>query len=195
MIVFRPDPELVKQLLDAGADPNADHVLSRASTSPVLSPEKLQIAKLLLAAGADPNADDWPLLSEAARGGQIELMEMLLAAGADINAFAERDNALHGAIKSHQFAAVEVLLDQGSIDVDARTRDPYEVTALYLAVTHRNADVADLLLKHGADPQHVTGGGLTPYQAAEKWADNDTRALFGLDPVDRPDCREKKARS
>ena len=80
----------MKQLLGAGADPNARNgsddktVLSRASLS-----GSLEIVKALLEAGADPNAKDnygHTALMEASLANHVRIVLALLAAKADPNA-------------------------------------------------------------------------------------------------------------
>lgn len=85
------DPDIVRVLLDAGADPNTkSHGIE---STPLHSAMKPEVVKLLLEAGADPNAKDvygFSALHHLTGFGfnekSPEVIKMLLDAGADPNA-------------------------------------------------------------------------------------------------------------
>lgn len=104
-----------RQLLDAGADPNAHGgkqvtALHVATTSAMTA--------MLLAGGAYPDARDkdgeTPLFS-AARNGQVEQMRLLIGAGADVDALnGKRETALFQAGQRGIIGAVDYLLGAGA---------------------------------------------------------------------------------
>lgn len=88
------DVTAVKQLLDAGVDPN----LKDDELTPLffaIAKNHLEIVQLLLDRGVDPEAkvdDDHKALGFAALLGRTEIVKLLLARGADVNAEGDCDN-------------------------------------------------------------------------------------------------------
>jgi ankyrin repeat protein len=80
--------EIVKLLLDAGADPDIPD--ERGRTPLMIASKKGydQIIKLLIKKGANLETQDskgWTPLIHASHRGQVEIVKLLLTAGADIN--------------------------------------------------------------------------------------------------------------
>lgn len=87
--------ELVKFLLDSGADPNLPNKKGTHTIDAVVCyprngiPHGPELLQLLLDAGADPNGrsgDGWPVICGAAWYGNCEEIKILLQHGADVNA-------------------------------------------------------------------------------------------------------------
>ena len=98
LAAFFGHPEILSQLLAAGADPNAAsrnpmRVTPLHSASAHRNPSvSLAMAESLLGAGADPNVQQqggWTPLHQAAAHRRRELVELLLAHGADAGARSE----------------------------------------------------------------------------------------------------------
>jgi ankyrin repeat protein len=115
--------------------------------------DQTDIARMLLDAGANPNLANrygmTPLI-QAAFNGNDEIIAMLLAAGADPNARTlEGENAILNASKSGAAAGVLALIEAGA---DVNSRDGYLFqTPLMWAAASNQAEVARVLIEHGAD--------------------------------------------
>src|SRR5262249_18506242 len=110
--------DLVRHLLDAGADPDAADGMG--FTPMLLGADGPGVVAPLLAAGADPNliALKWsPLISviqKATGEDRLEGIRLLLAAGADVNARTREGTALSVAAGGYSEAVVRLLLDAGA---------------------------------------------------------------------------------
>ena len=144
--------EVLRFLVDRGADVNALDNNGTAPLHSVASRGNVEGIRILLAKGADihmATADRNTLLHLAAQAGRVEAVRLLVARGADI----ERANGygrtpLVLAVRERGGpAVVEALLDLGA-KVDAA--DTYGDTALGLAAWRGTADVVSLLLKRNA---------------------------------------------
>ena len=86
--------ELVKALLDAGADPNGPHSMGNSLLYIALYEGNTELVKLLLEAGADPNwlySTGDSLLFIAVDDNKTEVVKLLLEAGADPNKVGSAD--------------------------------------------------------------------------------------------------------
>ena len=83
------DIDMVKQLLDAGADVNAkDDLTGMTPLLDAVSSGKKEVAALLIGKGADVNgkiAMGFTSLHNAAGSGRYEIVELLIEKGADVN--------------------------------------------------------------------------------------------------------------
>lgn len=179
-----------------------------------------EAVRALLAAGADPNAmvevahsslHGWEApLHAAARAHHVEVCRALLDAGANVNAKVMWDDgrtgftALHEAVEGESYATCELLLERGA---DPNAAEGKTETPLHASV-FSEAEIQDLLLKHGADLTLKTTSmlgdsdseGLTPFGVAvaggctieecQRWIDLgcdpmdvDLAAVFGITPV------------
>jgi ankyrin repeat protein len=91
--VSLPNAEIVRALLDAGADVNRRYPTARDATPLLIALENGQLdhVPILLEAGADPNARDrrgWSALTYAAGHHRRDLVDRLLAAGAEVDSIA-----------------------------------------------------------------------------------------------------------
>lgn len=179
-------PEMVKLLLDGGADPNIGQLViadeecteEEEPTAPPISyavwggrPEN---ARVLIAAGANPSAvyRQRSLLHTCANEGLVEMMRILLDGGADPNYRNENDHTpLHWALYDAEMPRkemVEMLLAAGA---DPNVVDRYEenyghTPFTFAASKSGSAELVGLFLKYRADAsKSVDGGGAkqTPF--------------------------------
>ena len=113
-----------------------------------------EIARMLITAGAQVDAANrygvTPLL-DASRTGDAAMMALLLKAGANPSlAHPDGETPLMAASRAGSVPAVQLLLDR---KVDANASETVKrTTALMWASAEGHADVVDVLLKAGADP-------------------------------------------
>jgi uncharacterized protein len=151
---------VVQRLIDKGAD---IHLKGRSGTSPIAVAAfagRNQVVRILLAHGADARAADdtgKPPIVYAAASGSLDIVQQLLAQGIDVNARYANDLTLlmwasgpdESVAEAQALEVVSWLVDAGAHIDD---RDDRGRTALMTAAEGNHAEVAQLLLKHGADP-------------------------------------------
>ena len=146
------DVTVVRQLLDAGVNPNS----TDDESTPLLlaiAKNNLEIVRLLLDRGVDPKAKDHhkqTALSFAALFGRTEIVKLLLARGADINAEDDCSNtalreATHGAFIKSQF---DFFMQRPEwLDVQEEQAEMREFISMF---GDGHLEVAWLLIAHGA---------------------------------------------
>lgn len=150
-------PELVKTLLQHGADPNRH---GAKQYPPLCEAPTSAMVTLLLAHGAKLTVSGGPLdltpLRAAAVMGDADRIALLLAKGADVNlAGANGLTPLHYAVGKDKLAAVKALLARGA---RVNARDKAGRTPLFMALSPA---VAIALLDKGADVNAQLPNGLT----------------------------------
>ena len=136
--VWRDRADILKTLLDAGADPTD----AEAPRTGIVNPE---IIELLAAHGVEIDVDHaeggWPPLvfqSRGDRGGNVQRVRDLLDAGADINVRNYKgQTALHCAAKAGFDHIVALLLDHGA---DVNAKDEKGATPLATALRSKVKD-------------------------------------------------------
>jgi len=178
--------EQLKELIRRGADVNApigfDRMLkegedaSSSSRKPTAWPldvaaqqAQVDMVKLLLASGAKFHGGE--LATAASAGNQVESLAMvtaLIKAGADVNSphVDYRHTALHSASYKGYKEMVKLLLAQPGIRLDAINIDGD--TALMAAAEQGHAEIAEMLLKAGANVSITDKRGETATSLAQK---------------------------
>jgi len=120
--VEKNNPEIVKVLLEAGADPNL--------------PIKGRVYPIALATRVTY---------------QNEIIELLLEAGANPNIRADDDSLLNTMIRQENMEMVKLLLDSSDLDVNWRLTSNHK-SPLTVALIQQNSDIISMLLqKNGID--------------------------------------------
>jgi ankyrin repeat protein len=144
--------QIVKLLLDRGANINAMGGAFGNALQIASSRGNKEIAELLLDRGADINAQGGEhgfALHAASFGGNKDIVELLLDRGVDINAQGgEHGFALYAASFGGNKDIVELLLDRGA-DINAQGGE--HGFALHAASVGGNKEIVELLLDRGVD--------------------------------------------
>ncbi len=141
-------PEMVRLLLDLGANPNAKDDVGALPLTEFNAKSELVIQEMLLAAGSEMG------FLEALMAGKFDVAEKLLAAepeGALQEGGRYASAILHLATKS-QTEGVRWLLEHGA---DPNIKAMYwdcNATALHFAVEQNRLELVQLLIESGADP-------------------------------------------
>jgi ankyrin repeat protein/beta-lactamase regulating signal transducer with metallopeptidase domain len=147
----RGKTDMVRFLLNAGANPN---LASLGDGNPLINAARrgeLEIVRMLLDKGADPNASvrgDGNALIAAAHHGEPAVVRLLLDRGAKVNAAVPGDgNALIAAIQGDEMAIVRLLIERGA-DVNAYVEG--DETPLINAAEQGELEIVKLLVDRGA---------------------------------------------
>ena len=167
----------VKELLDAGADPNFTYPGHYPPVMLAVGSAADSVLEGLLDAGAKVSGKDLPVLIRPAYMGWVGRVRLLVSRGADVNAtLPDGSTALHSAmIGSRNSEIISLLLAKGA-DPNARDEDgntplhaigsespgnPGSATG-YEFVPGSTARAIDLLLKAGANLKSRNNQGQTP---------------------------------
>ena len=197
-------PELVKLLVDHGADARAR---SAGGFTPLLFAAQqglVESGRALLPAGADVNErstrDRMTALMVAAASGNNAFSILLLEKGANPDLTSESGfTALHYAASDRNGAdVVRALLGRGAQPNPRTTRDTRRnttsgvsvkgATPLFLAASLGNVETVRALVAGGADPRITTDNGTAPLHVAtwggdpyfRDWTDEEKRNLFDI---------------
>ena len=159
------DLQAVRELLAAGADPNAT-VHGYTALYIAASEEHLAIVQELLAAGADPNAmyNGYTAIYTAAQRGNLAIVRKLLAAGADPNESFMIIFETFQSIDVSVFVLLirELLAAGADPNIILQLRHRNGTTALIYAAMYGVLPVIRELIAWGADPTLADNRGRTP---------------------------------
>lgn len=145
--------ELVQELVDKGANVNAEGETSGTPLEAAARGGNVDVMRYLVGKGADlkkgPGSYDRTLLCEAASHNRKEMVDYLLAQGLDINAGNAMGTPLQACLlgESKQQAMIEYLLSKGA-DLEARGAEGG--TVLHTAAEHGDFEEVQFLVKAGA---------------------------------------------
>ncbi|KAF4951589.1 hypothetical protein FGADI_7364 [Fusarium gaditjirri] len=150
------NPEVVKLIVGAGADPKSGakaHDLVRAA----VRSGSHEVVGILLEAGATIEMDaedEQSPLSLAASDGFLECVRVLLGHKADPDANSSAGTALYAAVENEHLDIVRLLLEHDpkpSMDIAPRYKDSLFIRA----ICTQNIELVSLLIKHGAKIDYV----------------------------------------
>lgn len=184
--VARGNVEIVKALLEAGANVEAKAVGAARPLHFAALNNQAAAAGLLIAHGAELetlNSQKMTPLMVAALGGKVEVTQVLIEAGANIAASNQRFSVPELAAFIGSIPVVQLLLSKG---VDINTKNPANgATMLFAATTKVGHDqpasledrlaMIAFLLDNGADPAIADNAGKTALDLA---TEDEVRALL-----------------
>jgi ankyrin repeat protein len=158
--------QMVKLLLDAGADPNGRLPGGETRLMTAARTGRIGPVQALIAAGADVNACDdneQTAIMWASADGHADVVQALIKAGAEFRASLDSGfTPLFFAVREGQTKVIRVLLDAGA-DVNRELKPEsgkrsQRTNALILAVENGHFATAACLLANGADPNAAPAG-------------------------------------
>jgi len=169
---------VARMLIDAGADPLARSPrwtpLGCAIAATNSGRSNRPIVELLLARGARPDEGDYYLAGFA--HDRHELLRLLLA---HLTSPAELGHALAAPVSNDDEESVRLLLEAGADPRGYRDDDGDEVPAVWAATgAGCSAELTELLLDHGADPNLAGPDGRTAYRLATSAGRTDLLELL-----------------
>jgi ankyrin repeat protein len=138
-------PNMVREMLDWGADPNKKNARGVTPLEGACNTNQPEVVKLLVDRHADPNLVGTHLLLKG-NVARPECLRVLLDAGADVTRY---KGLMELATWENSIESVELLLSAG-VDPNEKHQDRY--SPLTTAIRDKRADIFDLLIKKGADP-------------------------------------------
>lgn len=149
-------PEVFSSCLDANANPNSTG--ATGSEPDGWTPILLTAYGNAGDAGRQGNDSIWNAAS-------LEQARLLLEHGADVRATTpEGENAVYLSAKAGRVPLIQFFLSKG-VPVDEPTRSGK--TALFESITYARTDIAELLLKHGANPNQLSEEKMSALDYAE----------------------------
>ncbi|XP_062516233.1 serine/threonine-protein phosphatase 6 regulatory ankyrin repeat subunit B-like isoform X2 [Corticium candelabrum] len=172
--VERGDIESVTRLLEMGADVNARDLFGYTLLIQACRNNQKEMVEFLLAKSADVNGTNWygyTALIVSASIGSEDITDLLLNVK-DINVM-KKDTfggtaIHHAAVNNHVTIVERLLCCSGPVDIN----DNYGHTPLWWAAFDGRVCCVDVLLKHGANPQHESKYG-SPLKVAKQRGHSD----------------------
>jgi len=172
-------PEMVKYLIDKGADVNIANDFGYTPILGAASGGNVEGIQYLIDAGADintklPNGES--LIHMAARGGNVEVLKMLVDNGVDINQKTDFGRIpLINAIYSEQLEAIKYLVEHGA---NLNNRNNNGATVMHAAMYRDSIEVVEYLIKKGAPVDETENNGNRPINIAVMQGKGDYTALL-----------------
>jgi ankyrin repeat protein len=164
--------EVVKMLIDAGADPNRHSGPDNSPLYEAASKGHTEIVRLLLDAGASIASEDGlytAVMALAACNGRKEIVQLLADAGVDPNGKTEGDyrRSLFPLYEASRYGYPDIVLTLLEAGADVNLMKMSE-TPLQVASRKGHEDTARILIAYGADVNKAEEAHLTPLQLASR---------------------------
>lgn len=166
-------PEVVRLLLEAGADPND---CDGFGMFPLMHSRHVQITRMLLEAGADIHAVEPQGRTALFFSPRADIVKLLLEKGA--NPYVKEQDGATPLMYARTPAVAQALMGAGA-DADARTQDGR--TVLHCATMFQRLTMVKFWLKQGINPDAVDNYGKTAYDYAEELDDVELMSLLNPD--------------
>lgn len=191
------NPEIIRMLIDAGADVNNNETLSGTSLHHAVRNDNIEVVRMLIEAGADVQLPNYfaalekkivaftPLYDAKS----VEIARMLIDAGADVNATGtdyfpiigvahniaiDVDKPSSSYENTQLFSIVRLLIENGAdVNTSSIGRNAGN-TPLHNASGTADEDVIMALLRNGAHVNATNNLGSTPLHHAARWGDRDS---------------------
>jgi hypothetical protein len=165
---------LRQALLDRGIPTTID------ALAQCVAENKVEEVSFFLAAGFLPDSKDKkgiPLLCIAARNGQLSTVEFLLRSGAKVDIIAEdrRSTALIDSAMERHKDVIKTLIEAGA-EVNVKNGDGQ--TALIIVVGAGDAEIVEMLVNAGADPDIEDDFGVSARMYANIFKNDKIKAIF-----------------
>lgn len=167
-------PEVVRLLLEAGADPND---CDGFGMFPLMYSRHVQITRMLLEAGADIHAVEPQGRTALFFSPRADIVKLLLEKGA--NPHVKEQDGATPLMYARTPAVAQALMAAGA-DSAARTQDGR--TVLHCATMFQRLTMVKFWLKQGINPDAVDDYGKTAYDYAEEL--DDVELMILLKPYD-----------
>jgi len=182
----RGGPELIKLLLDSGADANAVDKFGGTALSLAAWRGKEEVVNILLNAGAEVPSHKHQagmLLIQASSHGLENLFDKMVANGAELTQKLQSGGTLlHEAGGGDSIRIVNKLIGSG---LDINQKDLYGWTPLHYAAKNGRHEVAAFLIKKGADINARSIMGQSPFNVAAEFKQTEVIDLLTTKGADQ----------
>ena len=158
------DAETIAEGLHAGFDPNYKDRQGNSLLVHAAANSNADVVRVLLKGGADPmlrNKSGDDALNYGAIKGNLSIVQQMVKAGVPVNR-KQGWQPLSYAVYGKSLEVFNFLMDKGA---DPNGNNPSQASALMIAAQQGQEEMADRLLKAGADPTWTKGG-----ESAVDWA-------------------------
>ena len=160
-------PEMVKYLIEKGADVNIPNDFGYTPILGAASGGKVECMQYLIEAGADINMklpQGEALIHLAALSGNLDMVKMLVENGADINQRTDYGRIpVINALYSQQLEVIEYLVEHGA---NLNNRNHNNSTVMHSAMYRDSIKVVEYLIKKGAPIDEAEDNGNRPINIA-----------------------------
>ncbi|KLI14004.1 hypothetical protein SZ52_11850 [Brachyspira hyodysenteriae] len=180
--------EVVKELLNAGADTDIIYGTRNILNVAIIGRCNLEKVKLLTEHGADINYSNFeygPVIAVAISQGCIDIVKYLVSQGVNpamtyTNVYSSYSgksySLLNAAVRNKTTEIAEYLIEQGA-DINTQTDSVSGLPLIFVALRVENIELLKLLIEKGADTSVVDKDGKTIFDLAKEQGYDEIAAL------------------